>query len=169
MNGRKRKLHHAGVSPARLLEKDPKDMTNEEIEAELEKLYASMEGVNFSIDLNKGVPARFVYTIVREVLNEEFEFIAGAVGTSTVAAAIARVVFSAPGAKLAAIPAGLKMRKRGKWFIPLKCGAILYPARFPWKFCEPGKKKKMNVSASIKRGITIPFNNHTREFLFRQD
>lgn len=77
MNGRKRKLHHAGVSPARLLEKDPKDMTNEEIEAELEKLYASMEGTNFSIDLNKGVPARFVYTIVREVLNEEFEFIAG--------------------------------------------------------------------------------------------
>jgi len=59
-----------GISPAELLKKDPQDMTDEEIEAELEKLYASLEGANFSIDLNEGVPARFVYTIAREVLNE---------------------------------------------------------------------------------------------------
>jgi len=66
-----------GISPAGLLKKDPKDMSDEEIEAELEKLYACLEGTHFSIDLNEGVPARFVYTIVREVLNEEFEFIVG--------------------------------------------------------------------------------------------
>lgn len=52
-------------------------MTDEEIEAELEKLYACLEGTHFSIDLNESVPARFVYTIVREALGEEFEFIAG--------------------------------------------------------------------------------------------
>lgn len=74
----KEQLHPpAGVSPARLLEKDPKDMTDEEVEAELEKLYACMEGANFSVDLVEGLPARFVYTIVREILEEEFEFITG--------------------------------------------------------------------------------------------
>lgn len=43
----------------------------------LERLYAYMEGANFSIDLVEGVPARFAYSIVREVLEDEFEFIAG--------------------------------------------------------------------------------------------
>jgi hypothetical protein len=46
----------------------PDDLELENRQAELEKLYACMEGANFSVDLVEGLPARFVYTIVREIL-----------------------------------------------------------------------------------------------------
>jgi hypothetical protein len=67
----------AGVSLAGLLKRDPQEMTDVEIEIELEKLYTCLENTNFSIDLTEGLPARFVYTMVREALEEEFEFIVG--------------------------------------------------------------------------------------------
>ncbi|NIX57259.1 MAG: hypothetical protein GWN14_15355 [candidate division Zixibacteria bacterium] len=68
----------------KLLARDPQEMTDVEIEAELERLFKLIADSNFSIDLKEGLPARlparFVYTIVREVLGEEFEFIAGGGG-----------------------------------------------------------------------------------------
>lgn len=56
---------------------DPQQMTDAEIEAALEGLCEQFEDSGFAIDLVDGLPTRLVYMIVREVLEEEFEFIAG--------------------------------------------------------------------------------------------
>jgi hypothetical protein len=59
------------------LSREPDTMRDEEIEAELERLFGLLRDSCFSIDLVDGLPPRLVYLILREALEEEFEFIAG--------------------------------------------------------------------------------------------
>lgn len=58
------------------LSRDPDTMTDDEIVAELEHLFKQLGDSCFSIDLAEGLPARLVYILLQEVLEEEFEFIA---------------------------------------------------------------------------------------------
>ncbi|MFQ5823415.1 MAG: hypothetical protein ACE5JB_05105 [bacterium] len=55
---------------------EPDTITDKEIEAELERLFAHLADSYFCIDFNEGLPPRLVYILLREVLEEEFEFIA---------------------------------------------------------------------------------------------
>ncbi|MFQ6116624.1 MAG: hypothetical protein ACE5NG_21425 [bacterium] len=56
--------------------REPESMTDEEIEAELERFFTHLADSHFSIDLVEDLPPRLVYILLREVLKEEFEFIA---------------------------------------------------------------------------------------------
>lgn len=62
--------------PRKIVLKNPQTMSDAEIEEELQHIYSLIDESNFSIDLNEGVPARLIYQIIREVLHEEFDFIA---------------------------------------------------------------------------------------------
>lgn len=59
--------------PATFLLKNPDDIPEEEMEAELEKLLEAVGQANFGISLNEGIPARLFYRHVREWIGEKFE------------------------------------------------------------------------------------------------
>ncbi|RMH76035.1 MAG: hypothetical protein D6681_21845 [Calditrichaeota bacterium] len=61
----------------KLLAGDPEAMSEEEIEAELERVLDMMEGSQFGLSLNDGLPPRIVYMILREALEDQFEFVSG--------------------------------------------------------------------------------------------
>ena len=53
--------------------KNPAEIPEAEIEAELEKLLDAVEQAGYGISLNEGIPARLVYKAVMEWIGEEFE------------------------------------------------------------------------------------------------
>ena len=55
--------------------KNPAELSDEQIAAELQALYHELKGTKVSIDLCEGVPPRLVYEHVLEVLDEEFDWL----------------------------------------------------------------------------------------------
>lgn len=60
----------------RFILQDPDVLTDEEIEAELHRLFTHMKDSPFCLELVEDLPARLVYVLIREALEQEFEFIA---------------------------------------------------------------------------------------------
>lgn len=63
--------------PRELVFMHPHDLTEEEIEHEVERLTRLLARMRFSVDLHEGVPPRSVYEHLLEVLEDDFELVAG--------------------------------------------------------------------------------------------
>lgn len=59
--------------PQNIVFRKPNEISEEEIESELERLEQALKRAGYGIDLNDGIPARLVYAFLYEELGEEFE------------------------------------------------------------------------------------------------
>lgn len=73
LRGEPTRLTIAEQMPATFTIKNPDDIPEEEMEAELEKLLEAIGQANYGISLNDGIPARILYRHVREWIGEKFE------------------------------------------------------------------------------------------------